>query len=375
MVKRGLLFLLILIGVSSGLSGCVTKTGGLSLHETPQVYVLHGETSMGLMPTVTLYENGNASLSQPLISSYALFGIGSYTVKGNELIVSHGSASGATFEISDGGDTLTLKSARIGFTKVGSVYKYRSNSEYLSQFHKVEGEKLTIDVLRKLVERGSDLSALDFAQYEHTDKDPDHHIYDIEGEYTLQVVTDADGHTTFVIEHNSSGETFPLHLNGSTGFVFDEFLDLAAVPKYETRKWFDFLADGEMPWGDSMDIMLPEFPEVSFTWTTEKVTDGEKDLLHGMPIWNVYLADLTNDGKPEFCATVSIGSGIIDMRVIVFDYVTGKEYQLSDRMNYDYSLAMKDGKLMVTQTDYRNRSPLATAELRLINGEIFRFGS
>lgn len=30
---------------------------------------------------------------------------------------------------------------------------------------------------------------------------------------------------------------------------------------------------------------------------------------------------------------------------------------------------------MVTQTDYRDSKPLVTAELRLVNGEIFRFGN
>jgi hypothetical protein len=71
-----------------------------------------------------------------------------------------------------------------------------------------------------------------------------------------------------------------------------------------------------------------------------------------MPVWNVYLADLTNDGKPEFCATVSYGSGIVDTRIVVYDYVMSKSYELADRMSYDYTLSMQGGQLMATQTKY-----------------------
>jgi len=128
-----------------------------------------------------------------------------------------------------------------------------------------------------------------------------------------------------------------------------------------------------MPRNEIKELTLTQFPGVTFTWTSEKVTAGEKELFWGMPVWNVFLADLTNDGYPEFCATVSIGSGIIDNRVIVFDYVSNKEYQLSDRMYYDYYLTLDNGKLMGTQTDYLDSKPLVTTELRLVNGEIFRF--
>ena len=59
-----------------------------------------------------------------------------------------------------------------------------------------------------------------------------------------------------------------------------------------------------MPWNESREITIPEFPGLTFTWTADKVTDGKRDLITGMPVWNVFLADLTNDGKPEICATV-----------------------------------------------------------------------
>jgi hypothetical protein len=94
-----------------------------------------------------------------------------------------------------------------------------------------------------------------------------------------------------------------------------------------------------------------------------------------MPIWNVYLADLTNDGKPEFCATVGFGSGIADTHVLVYDYTTSKTYTLWDRGYYDYRLSLQDGKLMVTQSKYLDDGrPLTASELRIVNGALYRFG-
>lgn len=114
-------------------------------------------------------------------------------VDGNKLTVTHNDSSNATFEISDGGDTLTLLSSKLDFAKAGAVYKYRSNADYLSSLTKVNGEKLTLDTLRELAKKAPNLVASDFAKYEHFDLDPDYHIFDIEGEYTLKVIFAADG--------------------------------------------------------------------------------------------------------------------------------------------------------------------------------------
>jgi hypothetical protein len=71
-----------------------------------------------------------------------------------------------------------------------------------------------------------------------------------------------------------------------------------------------------------------------------------------MPIWNIFLCDLTGDGLPEICATVSFGSGIIDDHIIVYDYEADKIYELSDRMIYDYSLLLEDQKLVAARKPY-----------------------
>ncbi|MHB8963210.1 MAG: hypothetical protein ACYC5K_08670 [Saccharofermentanales bacterium] len=375
-ISVAMCFLLIIAAVPGCSPFRRTANGkGILLHETPQTYVLTGDDAIMRMPTVILYENGNARLSQPPVSSLALFGTGRYEVAGDELTVSHGENASATFIISDGGDTLTLKSATVGFTKTGAIYRYRPNEKYLRRYRKIAGEKLTIQRLQELAKKAQNLAVVDFESYAHVDIDPDYHVFDVEGLYTLRVIFDAAGGTSCTVERNSSGDTFPLHLNGSTGLVFDEFLGIVSVPDFKARKWLDYFGDENMPWDKSIDLSLPEFPDVTFTWTSKKVTADGKELIWGMPVWNVYLADLTNDGKPEFCATVSIGSGICDTRVVVYDYETSKEYQLADRMYFDYYLSMEEGKVKATQTGYLNSKRLVTSELRLVNGEIFRFGN
>jgi len=375
---RRLAIIVLSIFIIIAVTGCspsdsTSTSESISLQESPKTYVLTSDDTRMTMPKVTLYENGDARLSQPPISSIATFGLGHYQVNGDELTVTYDGGASATFLVSDDGDTLTLTATNVGFTKIGAVYQYRAKADYLSICSKIDGEKLTLEVVRELAKKAQELTFEDFEKYVHFDIDPDYHVFEIEDKYTLRIICSTEGDTSFTFEQNSSGERFPLNLNGSTGLVFEEFLGFVTIPKYQTQEWLDYYHDDNLPWDDSIDITLPEFPGVTFTWRSEKVTANDIELLWGMPVWNVYLADLTNDGKPEFCATVSIGSGIVDTRVIVYDYVSGQEYQLSSRMIYDYSLSIQDGIIMVTQSDYRDGKPLATSALQLVNGEIAGF--
>lgn len=142
------------------------------------------------------------------------------------------------------------------------------------------------------------------------------------------------------------------------------------------NKWLDYYFDEKMPWDGGLELELAEFPGVVFRWTPYDVkaidSSGEMILIKGMPVWNVYIADLTGDGLPEFCATVSIGSGIVDQRIIVCDYSTGNVYELSDRMRYDYVLYPDNGRLMVKQIKYPSPQGdvLATGELAIVDGQL-----
>lgn len=138
----------------------------------------------------------------------------------------------------------------------------------------------------------------------------------------------------------------------------------------QTEKWFDYLENPEeMNWDGRLEIALPEYPGVTFRWYPEKmeaVTENEITPLYtGMPIWNTYFCDLTGDGLPDLCSTVTFGSGIIDSRIIVCDYANGESYTLEDRGKYDYSLRLdeSDGSLCVVQRAYNSGDIAAVGEL------------
>ena len=137
--------------------------------------------------------------------------------------------------------------------------------------------------------------------------------------------------------------------------------------KQEVTKWFDCLNSDEMIWDGVREINLDEHPGITFRWNYEKleaVTDKKiVPLYTGMPIWSVYFCDFNNDGRPELCSTLSIGSGMIDNRIIIYDYAMGASYELSDRGQYDYTLNLQNGKLMVEKRRYMQDELLGYGEL------------
>ena len=132
-------------------------------------------------------------------------------------------------------------------------------------------------------------------------------------------------------------------------------------------KWFDCLNGDEMVWDDVKEYRLEEFPGVTFRWRPEQmeaVTDKEVvPLYEGMPIWSVYFCDLIGDGIPELCSTLSFGSGMIDNRIIIYDYAGGSSYELSDRGNFDYILNMREDSLVVEKRVYMRDEMVESGEL------------
>ena len=118
-------------------------------------------------------------------------------------------------------------------------------------------------------------------------------------------------------------------------------------------KWFDCLNGDEMV--------------VTFRWRPEQmeaVIDKEVvPLYEGMPIWSAYFCDLTGDGIPELCSTLSSGSGMIDNRIIIYDYAGGASYELSDRGNFDYILNMREDSLVVEKRVYMQDEMVESGEL------------
>lgn len=139
-------------------------------------------------------------------------------------------------------------------------------------------------------------------------------------------------------------------------------------------KWFDCLNGDEMVWDGVKEYNLDEFSDVTFRWHSEQleaVTNKEIVTLYGgMPIWSVYFYDLTGDGNPELCSTLSIGSGIIDNLIIIYDYASGASYELSERGNFDYVLNMQDDSLIVEKRVYREDELVESGELVFLNDTI-----
>ena len=142
-------------------------------------------------------------------------------------------------------------------------------------------------------------------------------------------------------------------------------------------EWFDYLENpDEMKWDGSLEINLPEFPDVTFRWSYGEmlaVKDGESTSLYtGMPIWNTYFCDLSGDGLPDLCSTISWGSGMIDNRVIIYDYANGASYELSDRGYFDFTLRQdhQDGRLYVDKTKYHTDELVETGRLVFKNNSI-----
>ena len=119
-----------------------------------------------------------------------------------------------------------------------------------------------------------------------------------------------------------------------------------------------------------LTLALEAFPDASLYADVMHIYSMENDekntILAGMPVRNVYLSDLTGDGKPEFCASVYWGSGVIDSHIVVYDYVEKKEYTLWERGTYDYRLEMENHTLYAVMTDFDSRKDLYRDVLMLI---------
>ena len=142
-------------------------------------------------------------------------------------------------------------------------------------------------------------------------------------------------------------------------------------------EWFDYLeTPDEMKWDGSLEISLTEFPDVTFRWTYGEMlaVKGSKStsLYTGMPIWNAYFCDLTGDGLPELCSTISWGSGMIDNRVTIYDYANGASYELYDRGRFDFTLRFNeaDGYLYVDKRKYNTDELVETGRLVFKNNTI-----
>lgn len=111
--------------------------------------------------------------------------------------------------------------------------------------------------------------------------------------------------------------------------------------------------------------VLGKYPDVTFSYNQTQISaskpfgTSESDpitLISGMQIRNAYFTDLTGDGYPEVCASYSFGFGMIDNRIIIYDYVNAVSQELSDRGYFDFTLRKdsQDGLLYVDKSKYNS---------------------
>ncbi len=91
-----------------------------------------------------------------------------------------------------------------------------------------------------------------------------------------------------------------------------------------------------------------------------KYVAGRTQLMGTIPA-NACMADATEDGYEDVCATFYTGSGIVTQMVVIYDVEKHRGYTLSQRGTYDYVIeGVEDGILQVTRSDYDHEEPDVT---------------
>jgi len=200
------------------------------------------------------------------------------------------------------------------------------------------------------------------------------HIYSITKLHQLRPAT--EGGYDNGIEIRVFGITVFRHTKSATPLSIETGKKENETEPPRVRELITFNED---TWDGTTTLTIPEFAGVTFEYTSEKLTANGEDLIWGMPIFNVYLADLNGDGMPEICTTASYGSGICNNAVTAYDYHNKQAYYLSDRMIYDYMLSIENGELVVKQTlSYMQQADgdrgIGTGKLAIIDDELVAVG-
>lgn len=122
---------------------------------------------------------------------------------------------------------------------------------------------------------------------------------------------------------------------------------------------------------NSMDYCYPsEFNDVPEDAWVEllKYVGSRTQLMGTMPI-NVCMADVTEDGYEDICATFFTGSGIVTRMIVIYDMEKHRGYTLSYRGTYDYVIEdIEDGILLVRRIDFNNEEPDVTGTVVISSG-------
>lgn len=117
------------------------------------------------------------------------------------------------------------------------------------------------------------------------------------------------------------------------------------------------------------NFTLEEFKDVSFIAKNSSLEDSNGEKIIKSSLKELFIADVNNDGYRDFCANLSIGSGIVDKDIFIYDYKNKNVlYELSDGFDEDYRLTL-DKKSHLLANKYQYDDLVEKGYLNFINGE------
>ena len=151
---------------------------------------------------------------------------------------------------------------------------------------------------------------------------------------------------------------------GNKNIANSEAAESGSAPIPEAEFLFSLRDDNDL-WDETRKFTVPEYEDAEFLWTADRICSNGKTLIGGMPVRSVYLADLNGDGKREIISEVSIGSGIVDERVIAYDFSEKRHYVLENRFYSNFSLFLNNGELWVREKKYGGDEIITERKLSL----------
>ena len=131
------------------------------------------------------------------------------------------------------------------------------------------------------------------------------------------------------------------------------------------------LFDEETDWSTSVGSQVPGMTEITvqvdrYTAVINHADGTSTTLFSGTPIMNACFCDLNGDGVSELCASIYFGSGMVDARILAYDFANGKLYELENRGDHDYQLTIESGVPVVTVYPYETKNIAGKGMLALV---------
>ncbi|MBP5553951.1 MAG: hypothetical protein J6X94_03665 [Lachnospiraceae bacterium] len=99
-----------------------------------------------------------------------------------------------------------------------------------------------------------------------------------------------------------------------------------------------------------------------------KYVGSRTQLMATIPV-SVCMADVTEDGHDDVCATFITGSGFVTSMIVIYDTEKKRGYTLSHRGTYDYEIeGIEDGILLVKRMDYGHKEEDVTGTIVISSG-------